>query len=452
METLEAADDARDKGNHDAAEILYKQAMSTKISSMDDYEAIRVVEVSVYHLAAMYAEFKKAKQLSELLSAVQDIFHSIPKAKTAKIIRKLFDYSGVAGMLGEEQRSICSGMIDWARAEKRTFLRHRLQLRLAMILFDIQQHVQSLAILSALLREVRRLDDKALLVEILLLESRVFYYLRNPSKSRASLVAARTNANAIYCPPLLQAELDMQSGILHMEEKDSKTAYSYFYEAFEGFHSLGDNSQEAERSLKYMLLCKVMNDSGEEMNAVLASKSVLKYSSRVVDAMRSVSGAYKKRDTQEFNAVLQQYRDILDTDPVVASYLTDLYDTLLEKHLLKITEPYSVVQIDYVARMVKQEPAAVEAKLSQMILDKKLSAILDQKHNCLVLQVVKQDAVAAEEASKTIDNLSKVVDALFDKVAGKLVVPKEGAAANKDKGSPKKNKEEAAKSPKKQQK
>lgn len=50
----------------------------------------------------------------------------------------------------------------------------------------------------------------------------------------------------------------MQSGILHSEEKDFKTAYSYFYEAFEGFHGLDDPN--AVLCLKYMLLCKVMTN------------------------------------------------------------------------------------------------------------------------------------------------------------------------------------------------
>ena len=45
-------------------------------------------------------------------------------------------------------------------------------------------------------------------------------------RSKAALTACKTNANAIHCPPLLQAEIDMWSGILNAHEKDFRTAYS----------------------------------------------------------------------------------------------------------------------------------------------------------------------------------------------------------------------------------
>lgn len=115
---------------------------------------------------------------------------------------------------------------------------------------------ESLNLIAQLLKELKRLDDKMVLVEVQLLESRVCHALRNLPKAKAALTSARTSANSIYCPPLLQASLDMQSGILHAEDKDYKTAYSYFFETFEGFSSQED--PKAVLALKYMLLCKIM--------------------------------------------------------------------------------------------------------------------------------------------------------------------------------------------------
>ena len=110
--------------------------------------------------------------------------------------------------------------------------------------------------IDTLLTELRRLDDKMILTEVHLLESRVYRGIGNLSKSKAALTSARTAANSIYCPPHLQASLDLQSGILHAEDKDYKTAYSYFYETFENLSSQDDPG--ALGALKYMLLCKVM--------------------------------------------------------------------------------------------------------------------------------------------------------------------------------------------------
>lgn len=67
---------------------------------------------------------------------------------------------------------------------------------------------------SQLLQELKKMDDKALLVEVQLLESKTYHALSNLPKAHAALTSARTTANAIYCPPKLQAALDMQSGVL----------------------------------------------------------------------------------------------------------------------------------------------------------------------------------------------------------------------------------------------
>ena len=121
---------------------------------------------------------------------------------------------------------------------------------------ESSQYKAALALIDSLLTELKRLDDKMILTEVHLLESRVYRGTGNLAKAKAALTSARTAANSIYCPPHLQAQLDLQSGILHAEDKDYTTAYSYFFETFENLSSQDDPG--ALGALKYMLLCKIM--------------------------------------------------------------------------------------------------------------------------------------------------------------------------------------------------
>lgn len=75
---------------------------------------------------------------------------------------------------------------------------------------------------------------------------------------------------------------------------------------------------------------------------------------------------------------MKLYKHELEDDVIVRAHLGTVYDNMLEQNLCRIIEPYSRVQVEYVAKTIKLPMAQVEKKLSQMILDAKFHGILDQ--------------------------------------------------------------------------
>lgn len=348
-------------GDAGALKVLRDVALGDLSGS--DPEAVKLKERAIQKLADAYVAQGSAELVAALLSELRPSFASMAKAKTAKIVRSIIDTMAKVPNSTALQLEVCKEQVQWAKQEKRNFLRQRIEARLANLYLETRDFTAALSLISTLLTEVKRLDDKLLLVDIHLLESRVHHALRNAPKAKAALTAARTAANSIYIPPSLQAEIDLQSGILHAEEKDYKTSYSYFFEAFEQKNALDD--PKAVLCLKYMLLCKVMMNGSEEVPSIISSKAGLKYVGTEVDAMKAVAKAHQDRSLSEFQAALDAHKLELVEDPIVHSHLSELYGTLLEQNLCRLIEPFSRVEIQHIAELIKLPLKEVEAKLDR---------------------------------------------------------------------------------------
>uniref|UniRef100_A0A8C5Q4Z0 Proteasome 26S subunit, non-ATPase 11 n=1 Tax=Leptobrachium leishanense TaxID=445787 RepID=A0A8C5Q4Z0_9ANUR len=383
-----------------------------------DEESLRVKEQSILELGGLLAKTGQAAELGGLLKYVRPFLNSISKAKAARLVRSLLDlFLDMEAATGQEVE-LCLECIEWAKAEKRTFLRQALEARLVSLYFDTKRYQEALQLGSQLLRELKKMDDKALLVEVQLLESKTYHALSNLPKARAALTSARTTANAIYCPPKLQAALDMQSGIIHAaEEKDWKTAYSYFYEAFEGYDSI--DSPRAMTALKYMLLCKIMLNTPEDVQALVSGKLALRYAGRQTEALKSVAQASKNRSLANFEKALTDYKAELREDPIITTHLAKLYDNLLEQNLIRVIEPFSRVQIDHISILIKLSKVNlfVVRFLSRgfSLLFSSFTGILDQGEGVLIIFDEPPVDKTYEAALETIQNMSKVVDSLYNK-------------------------------------
>lgn len=160
--------------------------IANELEMNDDEEQIRIKENGILELGQLYKAQGKANELADLIAKSRPFLNMISKAKAAKLVRSLVDFFlDLEADTGKEVQ-LCKDCIAWAKQEKRTFLRQSLEARLIALYFDTGKFTDALALGSQLLKELKKMDDKNLLVEVQLLESKTYHALSNLSKVRCT--------------------------------------------------------------------------------------------------------------------------------------------------------------------------------------------------------------------------------------------------------------------------
>ena len=381
--------------------------------SMDrvDDAAMKIKEAAIYKLARVFTESKQFSEVVKLLKDNNDFFGGIPKARTAKIVRSIIDIVATIPDSLDIQITLCKEVVEWCKLEKRTFLRQRIEAKLAAFLLRQKDINGALSLVNGLLTELKKLDDKQMLTETHLTEARIYLALENIPKSKAALTSSRSAATAIYVVPILQAEMDELSGMLQVEEEDYTTSYSYFLEAFEAFDQ-ADVKESAVRCLTYMCLSKILGGNAVDVPNIVTGKHGLKYGGIHLECMSALAKAAKSRSLELFQEVVQKFNTVLTTDDLIARRIDILYNSMLESNLVKIIAPFSRIEISHIAHLIKLPGAEVEKKLAHMILDHKFSGILDQGQGTLIVYDSPQEDPNFNRGLDIINNMGNVVDVL----------------------------------------
>lgn len=435
----------------------------------------RMKEESFYHLIRYYANQGDFETLRKLMDDVRVMLDDLTKPRGAKVLRTAFDLIQNAAAVHEEafdrdqqkemlttlQKStsltpnnrpaltqitdiasnatidiaddssaeayakrthkvlvfvieLIQNAIVWCETEKRLFLKQRLQARLAQLYADTKQYGKGLTAIRRLMKEIQKIDDKPLIVELQLLEAMIYFTLRNYPKSRGALTLARATACSFYCPAHIAAQLELRAGMLSCRENDYATAESYFHEAKENLSVLG-YVKEASIALKYGLFCKIMSNNFADVHNMIQQEPT-EYINNHIVAIEELSNVYQKRQYQSLSQLLVKYPLELASDPLISDQLTTIRSGLLEEQIKKILAPYSRVDIAFLIAKLDLEHDVIHGAICELILDNKLHATIDNNTGDIVLMDKPKKNELLDNCEASIEHMNKVVTLLSDRL------------------------------------
>jgi len=344
------------------------------------------------------------------------ILSDLPKAKAAKVVRSWVDEIATVNTEGslarDVQLALCKTVVKWAESEKRSFLKHRVQVKLGWIYLEGKKLTEGMEAIEKLSYEVKKLEEKVLLVEIYLIQSKMFFEIKNVPRAKAALTACRANANSVHISALLQAMIEFTGAELAAAEKEYNVAHSYFQEAYDGFVAVKNCDKEVALSAACMFLMKLMDLKSDEFDQMSKSKTFLELTSTVeLSSVLLLGEPIKNKDLKKF-LELRESNEFLRTNPIMSQHLVDLEELLLGEVIVKLLGAYSRCEISYVSETLNLEHEVVHRKLINLILDGKLNASLAEDEGVITIEEPERPPKAMQDALETIKNLAEACDVI----------------------------------------
>jgi 26S proteasome regulatory subunit N6 len=330
-----------------------------------------------------------------IFSNIDAYFTLIREIKEIKNTNNTFLIKLIAKLIGKIKRNknlfkrleeLCLEFIEYCQTSNNISMKNRIQTRLAELYFLHSYHNQALETAQKALLDLKRYEDNLGLIVIQLIESKIHYATKGIAKAKAALTSVKTLCTKVYIEPSLQAEIDMHAGVIALHEKDFNLSYSYFYESFDVYNLTHvKKPRKAMVALQYMILSKIMGGMIDDVNSIIFSKQARSFYKTEIEGLKAISDSVREKSVASLKENITKYESVLLNDENIVYHLINLQNDLLEKNLIKIIQPYSVAEIDFVSSSIGLPYSEILMKLSQMILDKKINGILDQGRGSLIL-------------------------------------------------------------------
>ncbi|KAI5190393.1 26S proteasome regulatory subunit N6 [Nematocida minor] len=350
-----------------------------------------------------------------LFSAVANA-STISKPSIAILLKKSLDAIEKNSTPLQERIRIYNKLIEWAEVNRRNLLKIDFDMRKIEGLLLMGKYSEALELISTTAKVLKRADDKLGLVKLFYLESKVFYALKNISKAKSSLTMSKSTATFVYCPSFLQAKIDLLSAMYAADEKEYSISTGYIIEALDGF-TLSQDQEMSVLCCRYLILIKIMNNKAVEIESLSQNKPVLQQhkDDACIKMLYEIGKCVLDRDLRKCRDIVDENVKLIESDEFLTNHLRCLCDNLIDSNILKIIEPYSNINIEYIAKVLNFNLDVIEDRLRRMILDEKIKGDIDQETMCINIQKSEDKKSHRAEAEEILNVLEDTISTILTK-------------------------------------